>query len=82
MSEFIGDYARLHDAEAYPHYGYVNDLIFRGGKIAATVVDPGVGFGFGYYVYPYYGYGLLGARLRGQRPALRGERHRGFEPFD
>lgn len=57
VSELIGDYARLRDADAYSNYGYVNDVIFRDGEIAATVVDPGVGFGTGNYAYPYYGYG-------------------------
>ena len=57
LSELIGDYARLRDDDGEVDYGYVNDVIIRDGQIAATVIDPGVGFGTGYYAYPYYGYG-------------------------
>jgi len=56
-TELIGDYARLREAEEeFVNYGFINDLIVRDGKIAATVVSPDVGYGAsGYYAYPYYG---------------------------
>ncbi len=57
VSELIGDYARIRNADTYSNYGYVSDLIMRDGAIAATVIEPTVGYGGGYYAYPYYGYG-------------------------
>ncbi|MBL26059.1 MAG: hypothetical protein CMM50_00715 [Rhodospirillaceae bacterium] len=57
-TELIGDYARLRDGETYSNYGYVDDLIVKDGKLAATVVTPDVRYGLqGSYAYPYYGYG-------------------------
>lgn len=56
-TELIGDYARVRgEADELARYGYVNDIIVRDGEIAATVIDPGVGYGRGYFGYPYYGY--------------------------
>ena len=41
----------------YRGYGYVQDLIFRDGEVAATVVDRNAGYGTGgRYAYPYFGY--------------------------
>ena len=58
-TDAIGDFARLKDGDGYANYGYVDDLIIRGGEIAAVVVSPDVGVGAaapGVYAYPYYGY--------------------------
>jgi sporulation protein YlmC with PRC-barrel domain/Ca2+-binding EF-hand superfamily protein len=42
---------------AYRGYGYVSDLIFNEGRVAAAVVDRDAGYGTrGRYAYPYYGY--------------------------
>lgn len=42
---------------AYRGYGYVSDLIFRDGRVAAAIVDRAAGYGTrGRYAYPYYGY--------------------------
>ncbi|KQW25439.1 hypothetical protein ASE36_21105 [Rhizobium sp. Root274] len=41
----------------YQGYGYVSDLIFDEGRVAAAVVDRDSGYGTrGRYAYPYYGY--------------------------
>lgn len=43
---------------AYRGYGYVNDLIFEGGRVVAAVVDRDSAYGTrGRYAYPFYGYG-------------------------
>lgn len=66
VSELIGDYARLKKsgsasddtAARAENYGYVNDLLVKGGKVAAVVVTPDVGYGAGgYRAYPYHGPG-------------------------
>jgi len=52
--ELIGDYAYLEDRVGY---GYVDDLIFREGRLESVVIRPDVGYGdAGYYAYPYHGY--------------------------
>lgn len=38
-------------------YGYVDDLIFQDGEIAATVVSIDAAYGTGARAYPFYGYG-------------------------
>lgn len=59
-SELIGDFARIRgeDGDTATNYGYVNDLLIRGDKLAAVVVSPRAGYGVpGPYAYPYYGRG-------------------------
>lgn len=57
-TELIGDYARLREGEGFVDYGYVDDLIIKGGTLEAVIVAPDPAWGYaGYYAYPYYGYG-------------------------
>lgn len=60
-TDLIGDYARLREGDEYLNYGYINDMIVRGGEVVAVTVEPRVGMrpggAYGPRAYPYYGYG-------------------------
>ena len=62
VSELIGTVARIREGEGMRAYGYVSDLILKGGEVVAVIVQSEGAFGSdGRFAYPY------GERLTGYR---------------
>jgi sporulation protein YlmC with PRC-barrel domain len=54
--ELIGDYVRVQNGSKLSYYGYVDDILLDGDRIAALVIDAAGGFGPpGRYLYPFHG---------------------------